>query len=189
MNVPQAAPDGDGGAGPAHVGTITGSTIRLNAYGLALFAFLALLARYALGIPLKLELSGAGWVAAGAVLLFSMLLHEVLHAGAALMFTARTSVVLRFRLLVWECRVGTPLSRGPYIFYSLFPAATMSAAVLAALLVAPGGQTRTGLTLLLLFSLTLGAGDYWFVRQALRFPPDATFLDEGTRISVFSKGA
>jgi hypothetical protein len=169
------------------IGTIRGNIYRLNAYALLVFLLLAAGVRVGLGIPLRVDLSGTEWIAAGGVLLLCMLLHELLHFAAALLFTSRASVSLRFRLLVWECRVNAHLVRSAYIFYSLFPAATMSATLFTAALLAPSEHARAALTLLLIFSLTLGTGDYWFVQQALGFPADAVFLDEGTRITVSHK--
>ncbi len=117
-----------------------------------------------------------------------ILVHEVIHGAAALLFVDRHAVRFGFSWLAIVCKVKVPMKRNHYIIYALAPAAIFAAAGIVASTVVGDPEMRFMSTLFLLVGgVSSGAGDFWFVLQALKYPPDVYVLDNGIEMDILER--
>lgn len=117
-----------------------------------------------------------------------ILVHEGIHGAAALLYVGRQGVRFGFTWLTLVCKVTVPLKRNHYIVYALAPSAVLGAVGAFASGIVVGPEPRFLSTLfLLLGGISSGAGDFWFVWQALKYPPSVYLIDNGVEMEVLER--
>jgi hypothetical protein len=114
-----------------------------------------------------------------------ILVHEGIHAAAALLFVPANKISFRVGLLVVMCRVDALMTRNQFILYSLAPAAVLGLAGILLYYVLGSVEGKFLSALLFLGGVASAGGDIWFAFQLLKLPRGTFVIDRGIEMEVF----